>query len=619
MVTALAACAPPPESSGAPPAIEASTSDAAKPWTSLAPNDAEDDFRFVVVTDRTCCHRPGVFEGAMPKINQLEPAFVVSVGDLIEGYTENQGRLDAEWDEMEGFIAKLETPFFYTAGNHDMSNAVMAETWRSRFGPTFYHFEYKGVLFLVLNSELFGMVGQPDVPLPGPWTQAEQMAYIEQVLTDKYDARWTIVLLHQPLWDTAEIDEDWLKVEELLGSRNYTVFAGHHHRYNLARRHDRNYITLATTGGGSPLRGTIFGEFDHVAWVTMTERGPRIANLTLDGILDENVANDATRTVIDALAGLFTVEPLPSEGEVFSEGTVRVTMTNPAASEVRVRPLEPRTEGYTVAGLEPVVLAPGETRALELSLAAEDPTPFRSIGAGVLEWTVTAEADGRLLQYTASTPVMPVTTHRIPTATGVVVDGNLDEWGELPFVVDRQGDIAAPQTDPADISFRFGVRADEAGVYVAVDVTDDALELGPERLAREQDAIAIAIDARSAERRAETKSISAALFDGTLAAITVTFLTPEEAPARDELLGFLEKGDAALTRSVVRTDEGYRAELLVPSAVLDAQAGVPWRDLRIELRAYDFDPGEHGETILHWQPYRFGDAPLAGTGAFTRG
>ena len=148
-VLVLASCGPqsPPSSSQslAQTSINAVTEESAKPWTGLTPNDASNDFRFVVVTDRTCCHRPGVFAGAMPKVNVLEPAFVVSVGDLIEGYTENQSRLDAEWDEMEGFIAQLETPFFYTPGNHDMNNEVMANTWQQRFGASYYHFKYKDV------------------------------------------------------------------------------------------------------------------------------------------------------------------------------------------------------------------------------------------------------------------------------------------------------------------------------------------------------------------------------------------------------------------------------------------------------------------------------------------
>ena len=183
--------------------IDAETPEAATPWTSLAANDAAEDFHFVIVSDRTGGERPGVFESALPKTNLLEPAFVVSIGDLIEGYTEDQAQIDAEWDEFEGFVERLEAPFFYVAGNHDMNNAVMAETWRERFGPSYYHFVYKDVLFLVLNSELFGMVSEPDTPVPGPWTQAEQLAFVERTLESFPDARWTIVLVHQPLWDYA--------------------------------------------------------------------------------------------------------------------------------------------------------------------------------------------------------------------------------------------------------------------------------------------------------------------------------------------------------------------------------------------------------------------------------
>ena len=141
----------------------------ATPWTSLVPADSEDEFYFAIVTDRTGSHRKGVFPSAIEKLNLLEPAFVVSVGDFIEGYTENQQTLDAEWDEFEGFIDSLTPPFFYTPGNHDMSNALMANTWQSRFGSSYYHFVYKDVLFVVLNSELFGMVEDSSTPVPGPW------------------------------------------------------------------------------------------------------------------------------------------------------------------------------------------------------------------------------------------------------------------------------------------------------------------------------------------------------------------------------------------------------------------------------------------------------------------
>ena len=47
------------------------------------------------------------------KLNLLQPEFVISVGDLIEGYTENQKELNRQWDEFDGFVKQLQMPFFY--------------------------------------------------------------------------------------------------------------------------------------------------------------------------------------------------------------------------------------------------------------------------------------------------------------------------------------------------------------------------------------------------------------------------------------------------------------------------------------------------------------------------
>ena len=166
-------------------------------------------------------------------------------------------------------------------------------------------------MFLVLNSELFGMVSDPQSAVPGPWTQAGQLAFIERTLAEHPDPRWTIVIIHQPLWDYGEVRGDWPQVEEMLGERDYTVFAGHFHRYVKHVRNDRKYITLATTGGISNLRGSVYGEFDHIAWVTMTDNGPRIANLLLDGIHDENVVTAASRAVVQRRAAPPGPGPLP--------------------------------------------------------------------------------------------------------------------------------------------------------------------------------------------------------------------------------------------------------------------------------------------------------------------
>lgn len=306
-----------------PARIELEAPGPAAPWTHLDVAAAPGDFEFVIVSDRTGGHRAGVFESAVEKINLVQPAFVMSVGDLIEGliegYTEDQARLDAEWAEFQGLVERLEAPFFYAPGNHDYSNTPMALDWARRFGPSYYHFRYEDVLFLVLNSELISSVARPGEPVAGADTPEAQLRYVERVLAAHADARWTMIFLHQPLWDAPNPAADRLRVESLLGDRPYTVFAGHLHRYAKHVRNDHRYITLATTGGGSPLRGIPHGEFDHVALVTMRDDGPRIANLMLDGIHGEDVRTEATRELVKQLEQV--IEPVPQwlEGDAFRD------------------------------------------------------------------------------------------------------------------------------------------------------------------------------------------------------------------------------------------------------------------------------------------------------------
>ena len=61
------------------------------PWTHLKVNNSAEDFQFVVVSDRTGGHREKIFSRAVEQINLLQPEFVLSVGDLIEGYTDTVG------------------------------------------------------------------------------------------------------------------------------------------------------------------------------------------------------------------------------------------------------------------------------------------------------------------------------------------------------------------------------------------------------------------------------------------------------------------------------------------------------------------------------------------------
>lgn len=263
------------------------SSEAQNPWTHLRLNNDATEFQFAVVSDRTGGHRARIFSRAVDQLNLLQPEFVLSVGDLIEGYGEakDRARLDEEWREFQTYVNKLEMPFFYVPGNHDISNPFMANLWREKFGRAYYHFLYKGVLFLMVNTD--------DQPLTGPkkdtYIKPEQIEYFRKVLSENKNVRWTVVALHKPLWAYNEAPlTNWFELEKLLLDRPYTVFAGHVHRYQKFVRHGRNYYQLATTGGGSKVRGTRYGEFDHIVWVTMKKDGPVLANIMLDGVLRED-------------------------------------------------------------------------------------------------------------------------------------------------------------------------------------------------------------------------------------------------------------------------------------------------------------------------------------------
>jgi hypothetical protein len=247
------------------------------PWTHLRLNNDSTDFQFAIVSDRTGGHRPGVFRRAVDVLNLLQPEFVLSVGDLVEGYTEDRSVMDREWCDFEAEVGRLQMPFFYVPGNHDLANRSMIRVWRERYGRRYYHFVYRDVLFLVLNSD--------DPPGGDGGIGSHQIANVRKALEENAAVRWTIVCLHRPLWAQANLEKGgWLAVEAALAGRPYTVFAGHEHSFRKCVRQGRDYYQLATTGGESPLRGVAHGEFDQVAWVTMKKDGLLLANVLLDGI-----------------------------------------------------------------------------------------------------------------------------------------------------------------------------------------------------------------------------------------------------------------------------------------------------------------------------------------------
>ncbi|MFH1568161.1 MAG: metallophosphoesterase, partial [Gemmatimonadota bacterium] len=326
------------------------------PWTHLRAAEPGATYHFAVVADRTGDHRAGVFASAMDQLNLLQPAFAVSVGDLIEGYTEDEEQIRLAWEEVLGMVGRLEMPFFFLPGNHDLGNDALAAAWRQRFGRTYYHFVYGKALFLCLDAEdgASGRIGE---------RQREDVA---AMLAAHPEVGWTFVFLHEPLWKYPE-EAGWPAVEALLGNRPHTVFAGHWHGYLKEVRDGHEYYTLATTGAASALTGPAYGQFDQIAWVTVTAEGPRVANLRLEGVLDDSVRTPETAALIDPLYGQYSVsvDPVMAAGTEFTEGITKLRVRNMARLPLRVRGgIGGRGGLYVRPDTVEVVVAPGQQDSL---------------------------------------------------------------------------------------------------------------------------------------------------------------------------------------------------------------------------------------------------------------
>src|ERR671933_559098 len=69
------------------------------PVTHLRFADPAKEFSFALVSDRTGGHRANVFSQAVERLNLMQPQFVVSVGDLIEG-GKDETTLPRQWQDF---------------------------------------------------------------------------------------------------------------------------------------------------------------------------------------------------------------------------------------------------------------------------------------------------------------------------------------------------------------------------------------------------------------------------------------------------------------------------------------------------------------------------------------
>src|SRR5262249_21168952 len=103
---------------------------------------------------------------------------------------------------------------------------------------------------------------------------------------------------------------------------------------------------LATTGGGSRLRGTQYGEFDHIVWITMKKDGPLMANIMMNGILPENLQQFVSDE--EGVKDYYRRPTHPVVGKVVLNGQPVAGACGVFASTAK-EPRPPRADAFTEA------------------------------------------------------------------------------------------------------------------------------------------------------------------------------------------------------------------------------------------------------------------------------
>lgn len=578
------------------------------------------DFHFAFVSDRNGGMRAGVFESAIPQLNLLRPEFVICVGDLAPGYTQKPEELAGQYDEMDRILAGLDMRFYRVAGNHDISNKMASEQYIARYGQPYYHFVYKNTLFVVLNTQNQG----------GSGLGQAQLDYVRKALADNPSVRWTFVIMHQPIWAMGEKDgptAEWQQVEAMLGNRPYSVYAGHWHTYERFERNGHYYYVLATTGADSALSGPELGQFDHISWVTMTRKGPTMANLRLDGIYGGAVATEQSLTFYGELLKNTRVapEPLYVAGDSFSGATRTIRLVNASSQPVTIT--AQAAPGFLAA-------SPAEFRAeldahtekqvqVELKVAGK-PVTVDGLSPIALKCVYQYQRgfdDGRgpkPFRYEQTSLLGVARAYDCAKSAGpIVVDGKLGDW-KVPFIdVTRPRQLlrtADKYRGPEDCSFRLATTYDDQYLYVAVVVMDDKVVVDPAKFVWEQDGVEIRLDARPDADRYNGHG------EGEWTNILPILVSPGEKQEPAVLWSGGGKLPEGTKVACVKTPIGYTAEVAIPISYLNQKQGGAWNAFRLNVAVDDLDSADAGSrnAQLWWYPDWRSEQSLDGSGTFMK-
>ena len=193
----------------------------------LTPPDNPEEFTFVVFGD----NRPGkgepqpeTIKEIFSEIKEIDPAFAMSLGDIIEGKPSPNDRqaieeIRKQFTEFLALAEQAGVPIFNAPGNHEMDDSQDVPTQRMHdlyhecVGPSYGAFNYGNSRFIVLNTEDIPAADTPKPPEGEEFSfmSPKQIAELKADLDINRDKKYIFITMHYPIHakDEGPPESEW--------------------------------------------------------------------------------------------------------------------------------------------------------------------------------------------------------------------------------------------------------------------------------------------------------------------------------------------------------------------------------------------------------------------------
>jgi len=437
--------------------------------------------RFAIIGDRTGGHMDHVYDSVVVEIERLRPDFVITVGDMIEGYASDAADYAEEWREYREIVAPLSMPIHYTPGNHDITTDVGLQPYREYVGEPVHSFDFRGLHIAVLDNSR--------IEVTDGWPQ-EQLDWLTADLAAHEDAAYTMVFYHKPFWYNTVFLAKPDPLHDICRKFGVdAVVSGHMHCYFSDTFDGIQYTTVGSSGADTGPDTTYMGY--HFAWVTVDGAGIHISPLRAGSVETWDHTSTAEFFFMNQASalGLSMAEPVALGGNLALQDSVVTLAVHNLSQSL---PLHDSIRWTTPEGwfVEPsaigIDLQPGATASFDFGVRRSGPL-YPLPEALVL---MPYNADRSYRASRALRVARQASAFRVETSPRL--DGLLDDfcWREPEvFLFDWEGNPA--QHEPVEFYFAY----DNSSLYLAVSCRDSepdsiiATQTGPDAAVYTEDCI----------------------------------------------------------------------------------------------------------------------------------